>query len=106
MLPQPPRLLQRRQSRHPPLRQLLHQHQEKISYIQSLTNGKVPWIDFAIGVAIGVIITYLVFKHARRMRKAVKQGEKFVFHHPLFDVTLVALIALLVVATQTIGAIY
>jgi uncharacterized protein YkwD len=79
---------------------------ENISYIQSLTSGKAPWVSFAIGLLIGVIIMYLTLKHAHGIRKSLKKGEKFVLHHPLLDITLIALAALAVIVSQTIGTIY
>ncbi len=79
---------------------------ESISYIQSVTNGKAPWSGFILGLVIGSIIMYFVVTHARQLRNAVRAGEKFVIKHPLFDITLVALAALAVIANSSIGTIY
>lgn len=79
---------------------------KNISYLQSLTAGKAPWSSFAAGIAIGAIIMYLAVKHARSIRRTLRQGETFVVRHPLFDITLVAFAALATIACQTIGIIY
>lgn len=79
---------------------------QNISYIQSVTAGKAPWSGFATGLAIGAIIMYLVFSHARSLRRALRSSENFVVHHPLFDITLVALVTLGIIVSQTIGTIY
>lgn len=79
---------------------------QNISYIQSVTAGKAPWSGFVIGLAIGAIVMYLVVSHARMLRRALRTSENFVIHHPLFDITLIALIALGAVVSQTIGTIY
>lgn len=79
---------------------------QSISYIQSVTAGKAPWSGFVAGLVMGSIVMYLVVKHARQMRRAFVRSERFIAHHPLFDVTLVALVALTFVINQNIGTIY
>lgn len=79
---------------------------QNVSFIQALTDGKAPWSGFAIGLVIGSIIMYLAVTHARGVRRALHTSENFVVHHPLFDITLVALLALAAVASQTIGTTY
>lgn len=78
----------------------------KVSYIQAITAGKAPWITFVSGLAIGAILTYLIVTHIRSIRRTLRSSEKFVIKHPLFDMTLVALMALLVIVSQNIGSIY
>ncbi|MGI9028358.1 MAG: CAP domain-containing protein [Candidatus Saccharimonadales bacterium] len=79
---------------------------QDISYVQSVTAGKAPWSSFVIGLAIGSIIMYLTVKHARGVRRAWRTSENFVIQHPLFDITLVAFVALAAIASQTIGNVY
>ncbi len=79
---------------------------QKISYLQTATAGKAPWSTFAAGIIIGSIIMYFVFSHARSLRRSLRSSERFVVKHPLFDITLVALLTLIVIASQTIGMIY
>jgi hypothetical protein len=49
---------------------------------------------------------YLLIKHARGLRKALRGSEKFIIKHPLFDITLVALLALAALVSQSVGTIY
>ncbi len=79
---------------------------QNISYIQSVTNGKASWSGFAVGIAIGAILMYLLIKHARVIRRTIRTSERFVVRHPLFDITLVALAVLGAMLSQTIGSIY
>lgn len=79
---------------------------QNVSYIQSVTSGKAPWSGFILGLLIGSIIMYLTVTHARGLRRALRSSENFIIHHPLLDVTLVALAALAVIASQSIGTIY
>lgn len=80
--------------------------QKKISYAQMITGGAAPWISFAVGVLIGLIAMYLILKHARNITRAIKNGERFILHHPLLDTTLIALLALATVVAQTAGVIH
>ncbi len=79
---------------------------KKISYAQMLTGGSAPWITFAVGLMIGLIVMYLVLKHTRNLVRAIRNGEKFILHHPLLDATVVALLALATVVAQTAGVIH
>lgn len=79
---------------------------KKISYAQMLTGGSAPWITFAVGLMIGLIVMYLVLKHTRNLLRAIRNGEKFILHHPLLDTTVIALLALAAVVAQTAGVIH
>lgn len=77
----------------------------QISLGQVITNGKYPWINFIGGLLIGLIAMYLVIKHSLRLRKWIKQGEQYVLHHPIVDISLISLLILLIVLSQTVGFI-
>lgn len=79
---------------------------KKITYAQMLTGGKTPWIGFATGLLIGLIAMYLVLKHTRNFIRTIRSGERFILHHPLFDITIVALLALATIVAQTAGVIH
>lgn len=79
---------------------------KQVNFIEALTNGKAPWSGFIAGLVIGSIIMYLLVKHAHGIRKAIITSERFVIRHPLFDATLVALLVLMLIVTQTVGNIY
>ncbi len=79
---------------------------KNISYAQMITGGSMPWISFAVGIAIGLMVMYLVLKHTRNIVRVIKNGENFILHHPLLDTTIIALLALATIVTQTAGTIY
>lgn len=79
---------------------------KKITYAQMLTGGNMPWIGFATGILIGLIAMYLVLKHTRNLVRTMRRGERFVLHHPLFDATIIALLALATIVAQTAGVIH
>lgn len=80
--------------------------QKDISFAQYVTGGNAPWSGLIAGLFIGAIAMYLTLTNARRLRKLVHQGERFVIKHPLLDVTLVALLVLAAIASQTVGKIH
>ncbi len=78
---------------------------QTISRIQALTSGWAPWAPYFVGMIIGAALCYLAIKHTISIKRAFRKGERFVVHHPLFDVTLVALIVLGLVVIQRVGTI-
>jgi uncharacterized protein YkwD len=82
------------------------QTEKKISYAQVLTGGQAPWLSLAIGLLVGAVATFLFIRHTRRLHKMMRSGERFVLHHPLLDITLVAFLALAAIVGQTVGTIH
>jgi uncharacterized protein YkwD len=90
----------------PPGQNFSNSEPQNISYIQTLTRGKVPWSGLAAGILIGAIATFLFIKHVRTLRRVWVNTERFALHHPLFDITLAGLIILAIIVSQTSGVIY
>ncbi len=80
--------------------------QKKITVAQSVTNGYAPWINLLTGALLGGTIMYLLSKHAWNLRRAIHRSERFILHHPLLDITLLALLALTTLLSQTTGIIH
>ncbi len=78
---------------------------KNISKAQALTNGSLPWIGFVLGVIAGGAIAYLLFKHSVAVHRAIRKGEKFVLKHPVWDITIIVVIALCVILSQSVGVI-
>lgn len=76
-----------------------------ISKAQALTNGSLPWIGFVLGLIAGSAIVYLLVKHSVAVHRAIRKGERFVLKHPVWDITIVALIALCAILSQSVGVI-
>jgi hypothetical protein len=62
-----------------------------INKAQVATNGWMPWVTYAVGVIMGMSLTFLIARHGLAFKRAVASGERYVLHHPLLDVTLVSL---------------
>jgi len=79
---------------------------KNITYAQMLTGGSAPWISLVVGISIGLMLMYLLLKHTRNIVLAIKNGERFILHHPLLDSTVIALLALATIVAQTAGVIH
>ncbi len=77
----------------------------KISRIQSLTWGKAPWSTLAVGLLAGASLASYLIKHGLGLRRLVRDGERFILHHPLLDTALLAAAALGIILSQTAGLI-
>lgn len=74
-----------------------------VSRLATITSGQLAWLS---GVASGLIIASvvtLIIKHGLAIRKWLVKGERFVLHHMLFDITVISLIGLCVMISQTAG---
>jgi uncharacterized protein YkwD len=76
-----------------------------VSRIQMLTAGNAAWSTFAVGLLSGASIGYLVLKHGLALRRMFVRGERFILHHALFDVTIVAFVVLCGIVTRSAGII-
>jgi len=63
------------------------------------------WINYLIAATAGGLIVFLLIKHGRNLRQALRKGERFALHHPLFDVTIVSLVILAALICQQTGII-
>lgn len=76
-----------------------------VSKIQAMTSTTIPGISFVIGLLIGAGLMYLLAKHTLGVKRALRDGEKFVMKHPVLDLTIVSTVALLVLLSQSVGVI-
>lgn len=77
-----------------------------INRLQTLTGGKWPWINLISGMMIGIIAMYMVTKHSLKLRRKLREGEEYILHHPALDMTLLAILILLLVLSRTVGFIH
>lgn len=80
-------------------------HTYRIAKLQIITNGRAPWALGVMILAAAIALGFVVAKHTLQLHRLVRRGERFVIAHPLFDITLVAFIALSVYVSHTEGYI-
>jgi uncharacterized protein YkwD len=78
---------------------------KSINKAQALTGGHLPWINFGLGLISGGAIVFLILKHGLALRKALRSSERFMLHHPLLDLTILSLVALCALLSQSVGLI-
>jgi hypothetical protein len=84
---------------------LLPQNEKSISLAQAITGGAAPWITFVVGILLGASILHMSARHLKTLHRSVRRGERFIVHHPLLDLTIVAFIVLAAIVVQTAGVI-
>lgn len=76
-----------------------------VNKAQTLTEKNLPWIGLAIGLIAGAAGAYLVLKHSVGLHRTLRKGEKFVLKHPVWDATILVIIALCAILGQSVGVI-
>lgn len=79
--------------------------QKPITKGQTLISSGLPWATFASGIISGTAVTVLFVNHGLRFRKLLRQGEKFILHHPVLDTTMISLVIFAITLSQNIGVI-
>ncbi|HET8709205.1 MAG TPA: CAP domain-containing protein, partial [Candidatus Saccharimonadales bacterium] len=79
--------------------------QQRVARIQLFTAGNAAWSMLAITMIACAALIMFLFNHARAWHRVLVRGERFVLHHPLFDVTAVSLAMLSFILSQTSGLI-
>lgn len=88
-----------------PLFESPKQQASDISYVASASSTLSPWTSFILGLIAGLGAMFVAFKHIHGIGKMIRRGERFVLHHPLFDLTVLAAVALAALLLQTAGVI-
>ena len=78
---------------------------QPVSRIQTLTGGQPSWSALLISALAGGALALFLVRHGRRLHRALVQGERFVTHHPLLDITAVFVFTAGYLLTRTTGII-
>lgn len=78
---------------------------QPVSRIQLMTGGQAAWSTIAVSALAGAAIAVFVLRHGIRLKRLATQGESFVLHHPMLDITLVFIGTLAVIFAQASGTI-
>lgn len=76
-----------------------------VSRIEQLTKGKFAWITAAVSSLTLIAVALMLFKHGILLRHLIRDSEKLIIHHPLFDMTLISLVVLGLTLLRTVGTI-
>lgn len=78
---------------------------QKVSRVSVVTGMSLPWMASFASFIIIASCSSLAIKHAFALRKWIVKGEGYVLHHMVFDVTIISLIGLCFIVTQSAGVI-
>ncbi|HTE58052.1 MAG TPA: CAP domain-containing protein [Verrucomicrobiae bacterium] len=78
---------------------------KKISRIEALTGGRLPWAATALGMLLIGLAVFKLLHHSLKFRHLLKDGERLILHHPLLDSTLLGLAILGMTLLRTVGTI-
>lgn len=78
---------------------------QKITKLQQLTGGKLPWLAAGAMIITTAALFFLTLKHGLAFKRALIHGEQFILHHPLVDITLTAVVMTGYVLSHTTGFI-
>jgi hypothetical protein len=73
--------------------------------IELLTAGRMPWLSSLIIISGFSGLLLLLVRHSLVLRRVITRGERYVLHHPLFDVTLLSFMGLCLMLSQAAGVI-
>lgn len=77
----------------------------RITRLQSMTSGAAPWSAAALSGFVLLVVGIWVLKHALAVKKVLVDGEKFILHHPLFDVGVLVIVAVAILLSQSSGLV-
>ena len=77
-----------------------------ITRLETLAGNYGSLAVFLAGLITGIAVLALLTKHIAAVKRIVVDGERFVIHHPIIDVTLVSILLVCAFLAQTAGFIH
>lgn len=76
-----------------------------VNRLSVLTGGALPWLTGVVTIVAILAAAYLVSKHSLAFHRFIRKGERYILHHAVLDVTLLAAVWLGYVLTRAAGSI-
>lgn len=77
----------------------------RITKLQSLTGGKAPWSAAVLSVSVLAVVGLWTLKHAFIVKKVLVDGEEFLLHHPIIDVSVLVLVSIAILLSRSSGVV-
>lgn len=78
---------------------------QEIARVQTLTGGSAPWTLYATTMLAAAAVLFMLIRHSLAFRHLIRDSQRFVAHHPLIDATLLSVVLLAIILSQTVGII-
>ncbi len=78
---------------------------QPVSRIQLLTGGQAAWSTAVVSALAGAAIALFIVRHGLRLKRLALEGESFVLHHPMLDISIVFIGTIAVIFMQASGTI-
>lgn len=76
-----------------------------VSKVHASSIGTIPGISFILGLIAGAGLVFLIIRHSIKLKRLIKDGERFVVKHPVLDLTIVSFVVLVALLSQSVGYI-
>ena len=76
-----------------------------VKRIELVTSANVAWVQFALSMIVSVAVLIFLLRHSLAWHRVLVRGERFIIHHPVLDVGIVAVATLGAILLQTSGVI-
>lgn len=78
---------------------------KNVSRFGVLSRGELPWMSSFASIVALVGVSVFAIRHAIGVRRWIVHSERYVLHHMVFDLTIVSLVGLCLVVSQSAGVI-
>ncbi len=76
-----------------------------ITRLQSITGGRAPWSAAVLSGTIVIVTAMWALKHLLIVKRVFVDGEQFILHHPIIDITVISFVAIAIMLSQSSGVI-
>lgn len=76
-----------------------------ITRLSVVTGGYYPWLSSLTAIVTIAGIAVFALRHAIGLRRWIVHSERYLLHHVVFDITIVSLVGLCIIVSQSAGAI-
>lgn len=77
-----------------------------VTKVESISDGKLSWAPFAVGLISGGAAVGLLVNHGLRLRRLIRKGERYFVAHPILDIALLIIAFACVELSRTVGYIH
>ena len=78
---------------------------QQVSRVEVLTAANVSWSQLAVSMLAAIALLAFLLRHSFAWHKALIRGEKFILHHPMLDILLIATATIGFILLQSSGTI-